>query len=140
MVTGSGVYDRSAGPLITTSAIRNPATRKKRRSHVSSSPLQRFLGVLLRFANEEGDIDERDPDFWIAQALWKEGCVSALDTSNLEGHRLQSVRIAAKGAVVLAEWRLLIERSTVRGRIVANVERVLWALVGALLTMLAQVR
>lgn len=107
---------------------------------MSSSPLQRFFGVLLRFAETKRDIDESDPDFWIAHALRKEGCLSGDDTASLDCRQLEDVRITAKGAVVLAEWRLLIERSTVRGRILANVERVLWALVGALLTMLAQLR
>lgn len=101
-------------------------------------PLQEYFDVLMRFARAPADSLDRTSgvDLNKVSALFGEGALLGVETSNLsDGKSWRRVSLSARGAVMLAEWQSLLERGTIRGRVMANVERALWALVGALLAV-----
>ncbi len=107
---------------------------------MSTKPLQEYFNVLSVFANSSFEKlgHEHNVDLEKVKALHDVGCLDGTDVSTRDGIGFLNVSISPKGAEVLAEWRLLLDRSSFKGRLLSQLEKFLWVIVGIIATLLVQ--
>jgi hypothetical protein len=87
-------------------------------------PLREYVDILLMFAESSCELVDESTftNFAKVQALDEAGCLSGIDTSTVKERSLIDVALTPKGAQMLTEWNGLIERGSLKGRVLAGLE------------------
>lgn len=108
---------------------------------MSIEPLKEYFDNLSMFAISKYEIVNKDTkgvNIEKISALIEQGCLSGIDASTANEDEFFDVQITPHGAVVLAEWSLILERQSISGRLLLIAERFLWVLIGASVTLISQ--
>lgn len=101
--------------------------------------LRAYFETLCMFADAPvAHVDKQTGvDIERVRGLFEAGCLMGIDVSTIDGYAYADVRISAHGAEVLAQWQAMIDRDTLRTRLLATLDKLIWLVTGALLTKVA---
>jgi hypothetical protein len=108
---------------------------------MSTKPLQEYFDTLSAFAERSYEKLNKSSglDLDKVKALYEAGFVSGYDATTMDaGFALINASITPPGAVVLAEWNTLLERASLRGRVLSALEKLLWVTVGVVASVIGQ--
>lgn len=74
-------------------------------------------------------------DMQKALSLFEMGFIVGRNRSDINNKSLHQLTITPAGAAMLAEWGALLERSSLKGRAMAIIERFVWSFVGMAFTV-----
>ena len=105
---------------------------------MSSEPLKEYFKILCMFALSKYETVNKNTtkiDVSKVGDLINQDCLSGIDTSNLSYEEYRNVKITTHGAVVLAEWSTILEKQSIKGRVMNIIERLLWIIIVVLITV-----
>ena len=74
-------------------------------------------------------------DLALVKCLIEQDCLSAIDATSYDGKCFLQVSITPKGAVVLAEWGVILRANSVKGQLIESVGKVVWLFAGVVATI-----
>lgn len=108
---------------------------------MSAEPLKDYCDCLNYFASEVvAYVDSTTAGVSIehVRQLVDLGLIRAADASSYDGPQFLNAQISPAGAVALVEWQATLHATSSSGRIFSSLEKVLWLVVGAAISMSSQ--
>jgi hypothetical protein len=109
---------------------------------MTNQPLKEYCDCLKLFASKKFElVNSKTPGVdieQVAQLIELDWLSVESNNSSYDGKEYTGVRINPVGAAVLAEWEAILRASSISGRVMANIERLAWLVIGVLLSLIPQ--